>query len=536
MTENHPSEAPVADYLREAFITEDGIEVPPPTREMGPRRLSRYRLDVADFLRALRDGSPLPPEASVEFMSALPQGEPGSGTEEIYQRYQELLAEGVIKNLGEAPTLDLDEAQAEATAPSAPEPEETLGENLEAADQLSREEALLAEITAAEEEEAQAHAEAPEAETSEAQVQDQASEDASAEESPATDGFPAETSIPVEEVEPLQPQDEAEESSADQETTADAQAEEEAPAEADPAQDEDATSPVADQQSTSLEDLLKEPVDSLPLADFTAPLEDEEVEAAPATTVVPTEQEESPEAVATTSASEQAQDLAAEATTQVAEEKTEDEKPRVTPNRFDLIRAKAAKARAMSIDPGTLPSPVNALDSQGLDLKPLDEAEKRVNEQVEQRELSAIERFKLLQQEEAAKTAAEGTTATGLLNRISDNLQKQEAAPTSEPSGLAEAVQAQAEKAEQVSEPTPAETEGAEEKQDYPPIPIRKDAGKFQKAEAAQETAEVSEAETETKATDAEPKHKKSNTSLILGVVSIVVIMVLIFVWLMFFQ
>jgi len=30
-------------YLYETYVTEDGIEVPPPTKVMGPRRLARYR-------------------------------------------------------------------------------------------------------------------------------------------------------------------------------------------------------------------------------------------------------------------------------------------------------------------------------------------------------------------------------------------------------------------------------------------------------------------------------------------------------------
>ena len=35
-------------YLYETYVTEDGIEVPPPTRVMGPRRRARYREDVAN--------------------------------------------------------------------------------------------------------------------------------------------------------------------------------------------------------------------------------------------------------------------------------------------------------------------------------------------------------------------------------------------------------------------------------------------------------------------------------------------------------
>ena len=35
-------------YLYETYVTEDGIEVPPPTKVMGPRRLARYREEVAE--------------------------------------------------------------------------------------------------------------------------------------------------------------------------------------------------------------------------------------------------------------------------------------------------------------------------------------------------------------------------------------------------------------------------------------------------------------------------------------------------------
>lgn len=43
-------------YLYETYVTEDGIEVPPPTKVMGPRRLARYREEVAEYLRANRRG------------------------------------------------------------------------------------------------------------------------------------------------------------------------------------------------------------------------------------------------------------------------------------------------------------------------------------------------------------------------------------------------------------------------------------------------------------------------------------------------
>ena len=48
-------------YLYETYVTEDGIEVPPPTKVMGPRRLARYREEVAEYLRANRRGEPAKP-------------------------------------------------------------------------------------------------------------------------------------------------------------------------------------------------------------------------------------------------------------------------------------------------------------------------------------------------------------------------------------------------------------------------------------------------------------------------------------------
>ncbi|MFW0182679.1 hypothetical protein ACN082_04150 [Rothia sp. CCM 9417] len=49
-------------YLSDTFITDDGIEVPPPTRPMGPRRLSRYYDEAANYLRAVARGDDeLPP-------------------------------------------------------------------------------------------------------------------------------------------------------------------------------------------------------------------------------------------------------------------------------------------------------------------------------------------------------------------------------------------------------------------------------------------------------------------------------------------
>ena len=43
-------------YLYETYVTEDGIEVPPPTKMMGPRRLARYREEAAEYIRAMGRG------------------------------------------------------------------------------------------------------------------------------------------------------------------------------------------------------------------------------------------------------------------------------------------------------------------------------------------------------------------------------------------------------------------------------------------------------------------------------------------------
>ena len=52
-------------YLYETYVTEDGIEVPPPTKVMGPRRLARYREEVVEYLRANRRGEPAKPVANM---------------------------------------------------------------------------------------------------------------------------------------------------------------------------------------------------------------------------------------------------------------------------------------------------------------------------------------------------------------------------------------------------------------------------------------------------------------------------------------
>ncbi|MFW0184449.1 hypothetical protein ACN083_02920 [Rothia sp. CCM 9418] len=87
-------------YLFESFVTEDGIEVPPPTRPMGPRRLARYRIDAAAYLRALRDGTELP-EEPVAYMPATKVSSPETSISDealsVQQRFSALAEQGDIR-------------------------------------------------------------------------------------------------------------------------------------------------------------------------------------------------------------------------------------------------------------------------------------------------------------------------------------------------------------------------------------------------------------------------------------------------------
>lgn len=67
-TDGQNDETPA--YLTESYVTEDGLEIPPPTRPMGPRRLSRYYEEVAEYLRALQRGAEELPEVPM-FMGAI---------------------------------------------------------------------------------------------------------------------------------------------------------------------------------------------------------------------------------------------------------------------------------------------------------------------------------------------------------------------------------------------------------------------------------------------------------------------------------
>lgn len=82
-------------YLYETYVTEDGIEVPPPTRVMGPRRLARYREDVANYLRAMGRGERPNP---VENMGSLANTHDiDSRVLAVQRRFAALATQGSIK-------------------------------------------------------------------------------------------------------------------------------------------------------------------------------------------------------------------------------------------------------------------------------------------------------------------------------------------------------------------------------------------------------------------------------------------------------
>ncbi|MBF1655955.1 sulfite reductase subunit alpha [Rothia sp. (in: high G+C Gram-positive bacteria)] len=81
-------------YLYETYVTEDGIEVPPPTKVMGPRRLARYREEVAEYLRANRRGEHPKP---VENMgSVIHAGAIDPQVLAVQRRFAALAAQGKI--------------------------------------------------------------------------------------------------------------------------------------------------------------------------------------------------------------------------------------------------------------------------------------------------------------------------------------------------------------------------------------------------------------------------------------------------------
>ena len=82
-------------YLYETYVTEDGIEVPPPTKVMGPRRLARYREEVAEYLRAHRRGeNPKPVE---KMGSVVNTGAIDPQVLAVQRRFAALAAQGKIE-------------------------------------------------------------------------------------------------------------------------------------------------------------------------------------------------------------------------------------------------------------------------------------------------------------------------------------------------------------------------------------------------------------------------------------------------------
>ena len=82
-------------YLYETYVTEDGIEVPPPTKVMGPRRLARYREEVAEYLRANRRGEPAKPVANMG--SVIHAGAIDPQVLAVQRRFAALAAQGKIE-------------------------------------------------------------------------------------------------------------------------------------------------------------------------------------------------------------------------------------------------------------------------------------------------------------------------------------------------------------------------------------------------------------------------------------------------------
>ena len=82
-------------YLYETYVTEDGIEVPPPTKVMAPRRLARYREEVAEYLRAARRGEPAKPVANMG--SVIHAGAIDPQVLAVQRRFAALAAQGKIE-------------------------------------------------------------------------------------------------------------------------------------------------------------------------------------------------------------------------------------------------------------------------------------------------------------------------------------------------------------------------------------------------------------------------------------------------------
>lgn len=97
-------------YLTESYTTEDGLEIPPPTRPMGPRRLSRYYEEVAEYLRALQRGDEELPEVPM-FMGTIE----GAEVEQDAARSLVDLSQMGSISTGEGEKLDVDFDNTRAT-------------------------------------------------------------------------------------------------------------------------------------------------------------------------------------------------------------------------------------------------------------------------------------------------------------------------------------------------------------------------------------------------------------------------------------
>ncbi|WP_421083057.1 hypothetical protein [Rothia nasimurium] len=83
-------------YLTEPHLTEDGIEVPPPTRPMGPRRLTRYYHEAAEYIRAVQRGDAELPEVPL-YMGHV-EGLPVPAAEETEEGLAALSQMGTISS------------------------------------------------------------------------------------------------------------------------------------------------------------------------------------------------------------------------------------------------------------------------------------------------------------------------------------------------------------------------------------------------------------------------------------------------------
>lgn len=107
-TDGQNDETPA--YLTESYVTEDGLEIPPPTRPMGPRRLSRYYEEVAEYLHALKRGDEELPEVPM-FMGTVEGVEVG---QDAARSLVDLSQMGSIST-GEGEKLDVDFDNTRAT-------------------------------------------------------------------------------------------------------------------------------------------------------------------------------------------------------------------------------------------------------------------------------------------------------------------------------------------------------------------------------------------------------------------------------------